>query len=113
MLWGLGYECYLTDQIDDALQAIRLALQIWDAAGETLRVGDSWRCLSRLNWWAGRNDVAEQQAVLAVETLSGSDSIELAMAYSNVAQLRMLSSDLGGTRSWGARDPRLARSFNG
>jgi DNA-binding CsgD family transcriptional regulator/tetratricopeptide (TPR) repeat protein len=103
MLWGLGYECYLTDQIDDALEAIGEALRIWDAAGETLRVGDSWRCLSRLNWWVGRNDMAEQQAVLAVETLAGSDSIELAMAYSNVAQLRMLSSDVGGTRSWGAR----------
>ena len=103
MLWGLGYECYLTDQIDDALEAIGEARRIWDAAGETLRVGDSWRCLSRLNWWAGRNDVAEQQAVLAVQTLSGADSIELAMAYSNVAQLRMLSSDLEGTRDWGGR----------
>ena len=58
--------------------------------GTTIRVGDSYRCMSRLNWFAGRNDVAEQQAVLAVETLSGVDSIELAMAYSNVAQLRML-----------------------
>jgi DNA-binding CsgD family transcriptional regulator/tetratricopeptide (TPR) repeat protein len=103
MLWALGYECYLTDQIDDALQATGQALQIWDAAGETLRVGDSWRCLSRLNWFAGRNDTAEEQAVLAVEALSGGDSIELAMAYSNVAQLRMLSSDLNGTRDWGAR----------
>jgi DNA-binding CsgD family transcriptional regulator/tetratricopeptide (TPR) repeat protein len=103
MLWALGYECYLTNLIDNALEAIEEARRIWDAAGETLRVGDSWRCMSRLNWFAGRNDVADQQAVLAVEALTGLDSIELAMAYSNMAQLRMLSSDLGGTRSWGAR----------
>ena len=103
LLWGLGYECYLTDRIDDALEAVGEAMRIWEAAGDTVRVGDSFRCLSRLNWWTGRNDVAEEQAVLAVETLSGVDSIELAMAYSNVAQLRMLSSDLGGTRNWGAR----------
>jgi DNA-binding CsgD family transcriptional regulator len=103
MLWGLGYECYLTDQIDDGIEAIGEALRIWDAAGDTLRVGDSLRCMSRLNWFAGRNDVAEQQAGLAVETLTGLDSIELAMAYSNMSQLRMLSSDVGGTRTWGAR----------
>jgi DNA-binding CsgD family transcriptional regulator/tetratricopeptide (TPR) repeat protein len=103
MLWALGYECYLTNLIDDALEAIEEALRIWHAAGDTLRVGDSWRCVSRLNWYAGRNDVAEQQAVLAVQTLTGPDSIELAMAYSNMAQLRMLSSDLSGTRRWGAR----------
>jgi DNA-binding CsgD family transcriptional regulator len=103
LLWALGYECYLTGLIDDAIQAIGEARQIWEAAGETLRVGDSWRCSSRLNWFAGRNDVAEDQAVIAIDTLSGVDSIELAMAYSNVAQLRMLSFDLEGTRTWGAR----------
>jgi DNA-binding CsgD family transcriptional regulator len=103
LLWALGYECYLTGLIDDALEAIKEARQIWEAAGETLRVGDSWRCSSRLNWFAGRNDVADEQAVLAVDTLSGVDSVELAMAYSNAAQLRMLSFDLEGTRSWGAR----------
>jgi DNA-binding CsgD family transcriptional regulator/tetratricopeptide (TPR) repeat protein len=103
LLWALAYECYLTDPIDDALQATEEALQIWDAAGDVLRVGDSYRCLSRLNWFAGRNDLAERQAARAVETLSGADSIELAMAYSNVAQLRMLAADLDGTRSWGAR----------
>jgi tetratricopeptide (TPR) repeat protein len=103
LLWALGYECYLTGLIDDALDAIREARQIWEAAGEPLRVGDSWRCSSRLNWFAGRKDVAEEQAVIAVDTLSGVDSIELAMAYGNVTQLRMLSFDLEGARSWGAR----------
>jgi DNA-binding CsgD family transcriptional regulator len=103
LLWALGYECYLTDRIDDALEAVQGALAIWRAAGDKVRVGDAYRCLSRLNWFAGRNDVAEQQADLAVDSLQGSDTVELAMAYSNLAQLRMLSSDLDSARVWGGR----------
>ena len=103
LLWSLGYECYLTDLINEALEAVDGALKIWDAAGDDVRVGDSYRCLSRLSWFAGRNDVAERQAELAIEALAGSETVELAMAYSNLAQLRMLSSDLEGTRAWSAR----------
>ena len=103
VLWSLAYECYLTDRIDDAIAAIQEALEIWDAVGDAVRVGDSYRCLSRLNWFAGCNDLAERQASLAVDALSGSGSVELAMAYSNVAQLRMLASDLSGTREWGSK----------
>ena len=103
LLWALGYECYLTDHIDDALEATLGALEIWKAAGDAVRVGDSYRCLSRLNWFAGRNDVAERQAAQAVDALVGSESVELAMAYSNRGQLRMLASDLDGTREWSSR----------
>ncbi|MBK7622370.1 MAG: AAA family ATPase [Kineosporiaceae bacterium] len=103
LLWALGYECYLTDQVEDALDAVQQALEIWAASGDTVRVGDAHRCLSRLNWFAGRNDLSERQADLAVQALHGSGTVELAMAYSNVAQLRMLSSDLHGTRLWGRR----------
>jgi DNA-binding CsgD family transcriptional regulator len=103
LLWSLGYECYLTELIDEALDAVRAALEIWDAAGDAVRVGDSYRCLSRLNWFAGRNDIAERQARQAVDALAESDSVELAMAYSNVAQLRMLAADLDGTRTWSTR----------
>jgi DNA-binding CsgD family transcriptional regulator len=103
LLWALGYECYLTDLIDDAVDAVGRAQQIWDQHGDAVRVGDAFRCLSRLSWFAGRNDVAEQQATQAVETLDGTGTIELAMAYSNVAHLRVLSTDVEGTRRWAAR----------
>jgi predicted ATPase/DNA-binding CsgD family transcriptional regulator len=103
LLWALGYECYLTDQVEDALHAVQEALEIWAASGDTVRVGDAHRCLSRLQWFAGRNEVSERQAELAVQALEGSGTVELAMAYSNVAQLRMLSSDVHGTRLWGRR----------
>ncbi|MBM6401397.1 ATP-binding protein [Phycicoccus sonneratiae] len=102
LLWSLGYECYLTERIDQAIDCTRRALEIWERSGETLRVGDAWRCLSRLSWFAGRGADAERQADTAIDLLHGTPSVELAMAYSNRTQLRMLSSDLEGTRTWGA-----------
>ena len=73
-----------------------------------MRVGDSWRCLSRLSWFAGRNDAAEEQGRRAVDVLAGTGTPELGFAYSNRAQLRMLSSDLAGTREWAARTLEVA-----
>ncbi|MFL6151668.1 MAG: ATP-binding protein [Ornithinibacter sp.] len=101
--WALGYESYLTLHIDEAISATRAALDIWDAAGETVRVGDAWRRLSRLSWFAGRREDAEQQAEAAIDLLEGTETVEQARAYSNRAQLRMLASNLAGTRDWGRR----------
>ena len=103
LLWALGYESYLTLRIDEAIAATREALDLWDAAGDGVRVGDAWRCLSRLSWFAGRRDDAEQQAEAAIDLLEGTETVEQALAYSNRAQLRMLSSDLAGTQDWGRR----------
>ncbi len=103
LLGRLGYECYLTDLIEDALTAETEALRIWVRLGDTVRVGDTHRFLSRLSWFIGHNEQSERHAVQATEVLAGTDSVELAMAQSNAAQLRMLSSDLPGTREWATR----------
>ena len=99
----LGYECYLTNLMTDALEARQEALGIWDAAGDRCHAGETHRWLSRLYWFTGDNDLAWEHAELAVQTLDGTDSAELAMAYSNLAQLKMLASDLPGTRDWASR----------
>ncbi|MGD9959251.1 ATP-binding protein [Nocardioides sp.] len=103
LLWDLGYECYLTNRIDAAIDAISQARGIWEETGDTVGVGNAWRCQSRLNWFTGRNGAAEEEAARAVELLDGSGTVEQAMAYSHLTGLRMLSSDLDGTRTWGQR----------
>ncbi len=103
LLWSLGYECYLTGRIDSAIEAIQGARAIWEVAGDTVRVGDAWRCQSRLHWFAGRNDAALEQADRAVDLLDGTDTVEQAQALSQRASLNMLASDLAGTRTWGHR----------
>jgi DNA-binding CsgD family transcriptional regulator len=109
LLGELAYECYLTDLIDDALAARREALAIWTAAGDAARIGDAHRWLSRLTWFAGHGELAEHHARCAVEALSGTDSVALALAYGNQGQLRMLGSDVEGARTWSHRALDLLR----
>jgi DNA-binding CsgD family transcriptional regulator/tetratricopeptide (TPR) repeat protein len=104
-----SYECYLTDDIAGAVEARRRALDEHRAAGDSLRQGDAHRWLSRLAWFSGDNPTAEEHARLAVELLEPlAPGRELAMAYSNMAQLRMLASDQPGASAWGARAIELA-----
>jgi DNA-binding CsgD family transcriptional regulator len=104
-----SYECYLTDRIADAIEARRAAMGEHRAAGDRRREGDAHRWLSRLAWFAGDNATAEAEARLAVELLEPlGPGPELAMAYSNVAQLRMLFGDDLGAIAWGERAIALA-----
>jgi DNA-binding CsgD family transcriptional regulator/tetratricopeptide (TPR) repeat protein len=100
LLGLLGYECYLTDLVEDALAARTEALRLWTELGDRVQIGDTHRWLSRLNWFAARNELAERHGTLAVEALAGTESVSLAMAYSSMSQLRMLDSDLAGCRRW-------------
>ena len=68
------------------------------------------RSLSRLHWVRGRGDEAHRYAaaaVAALESLGPSD--ELAMAFSNMAQLAMLASQDTRAVEWGERAIELAR----
>ncbi len=106
LLERLSYECYLTDRIDDAIEARRAALEMHT---DPLRQGDAHRWLSRLAWFHGDNASAEREAWRAVELLEPlAPGPELAMAYSNLAQLRMLARDEPGTTEWGERAIELA-----
>lgn len=106
---ALAYECYLTDQIPEAITARHQALELYELERDALRVGDTHRWLSRLSWFAGRNDDAERAARRAIDTLEplGASS-ELAMAYSNLAQLRMLAADDEAAEREGGRALALA-----
>jgi DNA-binding CsgD family transcriptional regulator len=107
-----SYECYLTDRIPEATEARRLALEAHAAAGNALQQGEAHRWLSRLAWFTGDNETAEREAVAAVELLSRLPvGRELAMAYSNMAQLRMLDSDRAGASGWGRRAVELAEAL--
>lgn len=104
-----AYECYLTDLIPEAIEARREALELHRQRGDRLREGDSHRWLSRLAWFQADHPLAEKEAARAVELLEElPEGRELAMAYSNKAQLRMLATDLHGAVEWGERAIALA-----
>jgi DNA-binding NarL/FixJ family response regulator len=110
MLTALSYECYLIDELLEAYEARHAAMLLFARAGVALAVGTAQRWLSRLSWFLGRNAEGERYAVDAVATLEPlGDGHELAMAYSNRAQLCMLAGDVDGATSWGERAIDLAR----
>jgi DNA-binding CsgD family transcriptional regulator len=107
-----SYECYLTDRTADAIEARRRALDEYRAAGDTLREGDARRWLSRLTWFAGDNETAEREAAQAIALLEPLPAgRELAMAYSNMSQLRMLSAEGAAAAEWGMRAIALAEQL--
>jgi DNA-binding CsgD family transcriptional regulator len=113
LLERFSYESYLTGDLGEAIAAGRAALSEHRARGDRLREGDAHRWLSRVAWWAGDNPTAEAEARRAVELLERLPaSRELAMAYSTMTQLQMLSTDVAGTRDWGARAMELAERLS-
>ena len=94
LLEARAYACYLTEQHEEAIADRHAALAIWRDAGDTLKIGENLRWLSRLSWYVGRNTEAEAFACEALATLETMPpGPQLAMAYSNLSQLRMLADD--------------------
>jgi DNA-binding CsgD family transcriptional regulator len=105
-----SYECYLTDQIPEAIDARRRALEEHRSRGDRVREGDAHRWLSRLAWFLGDNETAEREAKEALELLEPlPPGRELAMAYSNIAHLRMLAREADDASLWGGRAIELAQ----
>jgi DNA-binding CsgD family transcriptional regulator len=108
-----SYECYLTNELAASAQARQEALACWRQAGDALRIGDSLRWLSRLYWFLTRTEDAAAAGTAAVEVLEREPAgRELAMAYSNLAQLAMLADDTDGAVDWGARAARLGEELD-
>jgi DNA-binding CsgD family transcriptional regulator len=112
LLEGRSLACYVNDQGEEAITARLAALDIWRGLGDPLKAGENLRWLSHFYWLEGRGAEAEATATEALEVLEPlAPGPELAMAYSNLAQLRMLDHDLDGTLRWGNRAIALAEEL--
>jgi DNA-binding CsgD family transcriptional regulator len=104
MLEQYSVECYLSEPIDVACSARAEALVLWRELGDRVREGDALRWMSRLWWFRGVRSEAERFAAEAIAVLEQlPPGRELAMAYSNRAQLAMVAADADGAVEWGAR----------
>lgn len=110
LLEQLSYECYLTHHEVEALQHRQAALAIWRRLGDRLREGDALRWISRLQWFSGANLEARAAADEAIAVLAPLEpGPELAMAWSNRAQLHMLAEETADAITWGTRAIDLAQ----
>src|SRR5215216_4880095 len=89
LLEGRSLACYFNDQGEEAILARQAALDIWRTLGDPLKEGENLRWLSHLYWREGHGGEAEATATAALDVLEPlPPGPQLAMAYSNLAQLR-------------------------
>ena len=109
LLGRLSVEHYVTGRMPEARDARTEALEVWSELGDVEQIGDSRRWLSRLTWFLGETELAEEYAASAYATLAGTGGIAEAMAASNRGHLCMLGLDVEGTREWATRALDLVR----
>jgi DNA-binding CsgD family transcriptional regulator len=98
-----AYECYLTCKIGEAIKALEAALTLLTEE-QHLQKGNTYRLLSRLYWYDNNIEKAEQFGMLAIQNCENYlSSHELAMAYSNLAELMLHRDQQPECLAWGKR----------
>lgn len=107
-----AYECYLTNQITEAIIYQGKVLASWKPKDNREKVGDSLRFLSRLWWYNGNRKKAEEYAEEAVQVLLQQPaSYAKAMAFSNMSQLKMLADQPAECVYWGEKAIAMAQEL--
>jgi DNA-binding CsgD family transcriptional regulator/tetratricopeptide (TPR) repeat protein len=109
VLEELATAAYAVYRLEDAFRAIRRAIAEWTALGESAAVGRCTQVLSRFSWHSGDGDAARAKALEAIQILEPlGESVELARAYSGLAQLKNLAEYNEQALEWGERALDLA-----
>ena len=107
------YECYLTNQISEAIIYAGKSLRLLKKGNDPEKLGNCLRILSRLWWFHGNHKEAVSYGDLAVEVLEHQPSSRAkAMTFSNISQLKMLSDQVKECIYWGERAIAIARELN-
>ena len=90
-------ECYLTDQADEAIDALRSAVDAYRELGDRAREGETLARLSSILWCPGRGEEARLTARQAVDLLEQlPPGRELAIAYANLSSVLASAADNAG-----------------
>ncbi len=108
-----AYECYLTNQIKEAIIFQGKALNLWQEKNDIEQEGNSMRLLSRLWWIEGNRDNAEKFGKKAIDILQTQPTSKAkAMAFSNMSQLKMFSEETFECIEWGNIAITMAREIS-
>ncbi|MCY1138063.1 LuxR C-terminal-related transcriptional regulator [Actinoplanes sp. Pm04-4] len=104
MLESRSQECYLTDQMDEAIHALEQAVALWRASGNSVRQGSALTQLSRALWCLGRTAEADRTSDDALRLLEdGPPGPEWAQACSVVSATRLNEERYDETMAWAER----------
>jgi DNA-binding CsgD family transcriptional regulator len=108
-----SYECMLTDQIDESVDALRTAIALRRELGDVRAEGRGLHQLANVLWCPGHVAEAGEAARQAAAVLEAVEpGPELAMAYCRLAQLRKDAEDLDDAVKWGTRARELSEALN-
>lgn len=108
-----AYECMVSDQIDEAIDALRDELTLRRELSDVRAEAQAFHLLSDLLWCPGHVAEAMQAARQAVAVLERVEpGREVAMAHSRVSQLCMDAEDVEGAVAWGERASSLAGALD-
>lgn len=113
LLDRMAHAHFLTDQNNEAIQALEQALEFHRKLGDRRREGNSLRALSQALWCPGRTAEARaagEKAVAVLQPLPPGRG--LAMAYSNLSAIYKDADDADETRAWGTRALELAERLD-
>jgi DNA-binding CsgD family transcriptional regulator len=114
LLERLADECYLVDQLDDAIAACEEARRIREHMGAAGALSADHHSLSIYEWYNANRRDAEQHAVTAVAVLDGEAAgqtdalVELGHALAMQAYLALYNSELDAARPLAARAAEVA-----
>ena len=107
-----AYECYLTNQVKEAVMYAEKSLNLLKKKNEVEKICNSMRFLSRLWWFNGNRGTAETYANEAIELLANQPvSKAKAMAFSNMSHLEMLSDHSAKCIFWGEQAIAMAKEL--
>ncbi|WP_455681750.1 hypothetical protein [Streptomyces violascens] len=109
---GLADEAALLGPLSVAEDAAERALSLWREAGDRLREGAALARLSRIKWSMGRGRdavAAARESMSVLEPLG--PTVELARAYTTLANQRMLFAEYGTATTLARRAQELAERF--
>ena len=108
-----AYECYLTNQVKDAIIYQTKALKIRKEKNDLEEIGNGLSFLSKLWWYEGSRVKAESFAEQAIEVLSNQNSSRAkAMACSNMSKLESEMDHLDECIFWGEKAIAIAEEVD-
>ena len=113
LLTRRAHECYLTDQADDAIGALRDASALYRERDDIRRQGETLTTLSNILWCPGRGAEARPVASEAIDVLESLPAgPELVHAYATLSFLCHCSREGVAAQEWATRAHELAARTN-